>query len=328
MNTLTGSDLAAFVLVHGGFVDGSGWEGVYEILKKDGYDVSIVQNATVNLADDVVATRKVIHAQKKPVVLVGHSYGGVVISEAGNDPLVAGLVYIAASAPRRVPLSLHVFLKKSRCPAISVSEVSAAQSHKWVHHVIALLDAAVGQLDHDQAVHGTILKAASLLRKQIDPEVAKASPDGKGSLRAWQARKVRAHIDSHIVGPVLVADLCVLVRLSEAHFSRAFRRTFGRSPHAFVIRRRVELAAQYMLQTEEPLSDIALRCGFTDQAHLCKHFRKITGHTPGAWRRAHSSEDDGDRHGGTPRFLQEHMQTEWHSAGGTPAPEAAWPQVA
>jgi len=78
------------VLVHGGFVDGSGWEDVYKILKKDGYNVSIVQNATVNLADDVVATRKVIHDQTKPVVLVGHSYGGVVISEAGNDPMVAG----------------------------------------------------------------------------------------------------------------------------------------------------------------------------------------------------------------------------------------------
>src|SRR5208283_3302593 len=99
MNTLAGSALAAIVLVHGGFVDGSGWEDVYKILKKDGYNVSIVQNATITLADDVVATRKVIHDQTKPVVLVGHSYGGVVISEAGNDPKVARLVYIAAFAP-------------------------------------------------------------------------------------------------------------------------------------------------------------------------------------------------------------------------------------
>ena len=91
--------LVSIVLVHGGFVDGSGWEDVYKVLKKDGYDVSIVQNSTVSLADDVVATRKVIHDQKKPVVLVGHSYGGVVISEAGNDPQVSGLVYIAAFAP-------------------------------------------------------------------------------------------------------------------------------------------------------------------------------------------------------------------------------------
>jgi AraC family transcriptional regulator len=121
-----------------------------------------------------------------------------------------------------------------------------AQAHKWVHHVIALLDAAPHQLDHQQTAHGT----------------------------------------SHISGHVLVADLCALVRLSEAHFSRAFRRTIGMPPHAFVIMRRVELAAQYMLQTEAPLSEIALQCGYIDQPHLCKHFRQITGHTPAAWRRS------------------------------------------
>ncbi|HYN00331.1 MAG TPA: alpha/beta hydrolase [Aestuariivirgaceae bacterium] len=89
----------AIVLVHGGFVDGSGWASVYHILKKDGYDVSVVQNPTISLAGDVAATKAVIDAQSKPVILVGHSYGGVVITEAGNDPKVVGLVYIAAFAP-------------------------------------------------------------------------------------------------------------------------------------------------------------------------------------------------------------------------------------
>src|SRR5216683_7437971 len=72
------------VLVHGGFVDGSGWEGVYQALKKDGYTVSIVQNPTISLADDVAATKRAITEQSGPVILVGHSYGGVVITEAGN----------------------------------------------------------------------------------------------------------------------------------------------------------------------------------------------------------------------------------------------------
>lgn len=89
----------AIVLVHGGFVDGSGWASVYHILKKDGYDVSVVQNPTISLAGDVAATKAVIDAQSKPVILVGHSYGGVVITEAGNDSKVVGLVYIAAFAP-------------------------------------------------------------------------------------------------------------------------------------------------------------------------------------------------------------------------------------
>ena len=91
----------SIVLVHGGFVDGSGWEGVYRILKNDGYRVSIVQNPTTTLTDDVAVTKRVIAEQDGPVVLVGHSYGGVVITEAGNDPGVAGLVYITAFAPDR-----------------------------------------------------------------------------------------------------------------------------------------------------------------------------------------------------------------------------------
>src|SRR5882757_6653068 len=89
----------AVVLVHGGFVDGSGWEGVYKILKEHGHDVSVVQNPTTSLADDVAVTKRVIAAQDGPVVLVGHSYSGAVITEAGNDPKVEKLVYIAAFAP-------------------------------------------------------------------------------------------------------------------------------------------------------------------------------------------------------------------------------------
>ena len=87
------------VLVHGGFVDGSGWEGVYRNLKQDGYNVSIVQNPTLSLADDVAVTKRTLASQDGPAILVGHSYGGAVITEAGNDPKVVGLVYITAFAP-------------------------------------------------------------------------------------------------------------------------------------------------------------------------------------------------------------------------------------
>jgi pimeloyl-ACP methyl ester carboxylesterase len=87
------------VLVHGGFVDGAGWQGVYKELRRDGFEVSIVQNPTTSLADDVAATKLILDVQDKPVILVGHSYGGVVISESGNHPKVARLVYIAAFAP-------------------------------------------------------------------------------------------------------------------------------------------------------------------------------------------------------------------------------------
>src|SRR6201989_3649038 len=96
---MSNTAIRSVVLVHGGFVDGSGWEGVYQQLKKEGYDVTIAQNPTTSLADDVAVTRRAIAAAPGKVILVGHSYGGVVVSEAGTDPKVAGVVYIAASAP-------------------------------------------------------------------------------------------------------------------------------------------------------------------------------------------------------------------------------------
>src|SRR5512145_658652 len=99
MPAIPNSDAVSIVLVHGGFVDGSGWEAVYRSLRKEGLTVGVVQNPTISLADDVQATRRVVAAQNGPVILVGHSYGGAVITEAGSDPKVAGLVYVAAFAP-------------------------------------------------------------------------------------------------------------------------------------------------------------------------------------------------------------------------------------
>jgi len=96
---MAGTAPANVVLVHGGFVDGAGWEGVYKILKRNGHNVSVVQNPTTSLEADVAATKLILAAQSRPAVLVGHSHGGAVITEAGNDPKVAGLVYIAAFAP-------------------------------------------------------------------------------------------------------------------------------------------------------------------------------------------------------------------------------------
>jgi pimeloyl-ACP methyl ester carboxylesterase len=93
------SNSKSIVLVHGGFVDGFGWEGVYHLLKKDGFEVIAVQNPTISLADDVAVTKRAIATAKGDVVLVGHSYGGAVVSEAGNDPKVKALVYITAFAP-------------------------------------------------------------------------------------------------------------------------------------------------------------------------------------------------------------------------------------
>jgi pimeloyl-ACP methyl ester carboxylesterase len=144
-----GSAAGTVVLVHGGFVDGSGWQGVYNVLSKDGYNVKVVQHPTLSLEGDVAATKRVIDAQSEPVILVGHSYGGAVITEAGNDPNVAGLVYIAAFAPDKgesvntliadpppdapVPPILppqdgFLFLDRAKFPASFAADVSAEQA--------------------------------------------------------------------------------------------------------------------------------------------------------------------------------------------------------
>ena len=137
------------VLVHGGFVDGSGWQGVYNILKKKGYNVSIVQNPTISLKDDVAVTKRVLETQDGPAILVGHSYGGAVITEAGTHPKVAGLVYITAFAPDKgesvaslikdpppgapVPPILppkegYLFLDKTRFPASFAADVDPKEA--------------------------------------------------------------------------------------------------------------------------------------------------------------------------------------------------------
>jgi AraC-like DNA-binding protein len=153
--------------------------------------------------------------------------------------------------------------------------------------VLTLVEAAIGELDYGaDAALSILAKAVALLREQLDAGAHSAVVDGRARLLAWQARKVRAYIDAHVAEPLRVADLCAIVQRSEAHFSRLFKQTFGEPPHAFLVRRRLKRAEECMLETDASLSDIAQRCGFTDHAHLCKHFRKITGRTPGSWRRA------------------------------------------
>src|ERR1700719_4299106 len=143
--TNTSTVVKNIVLVHGGLVDGSGWKDVYKALKKDGYTVAIVQIPTISLADDVAVTKRAIATLSGPVILVGHSYGGVVITEAGNDPKVAGLVYVTAFAPDKgesaasiiksappgapappilPPQDGYLFLDKAKFPAAFAADVS------------------------------------------------------------------------------------------------------------------------------------------------------------------------------------------------------------
>jgi AraC-like DNA-binding protein len=160
---------------------------------------------------------------------------------------------------------------------------SGEQMRAVFARVVTLLISATRELEHSQeAAKSSIHRAASLLQAQMRYERAERQDQ---ALLAWQMRRVESYIDEHIEQQILVADLSGLIDLSEAHFSRGFRLAYGEPPHAYVVRRRVELAAQLMLAGCEPLSEIALKCGFHDQAHLSKQFRQVTGETPAAWRR-------------------------------------------
>ena len=178
------------VLVHGGFVDGSGWEGVYKALKKDGYTVAIVQNPTISLADDVAVTKRTLAAQNGPVILVGHSYGGAVITEAGNDPKVAGLVYIAAFAPDKgesvstlikdpppgapVPPILppqdgYLFLDKAKFPASFAADVNADAAAFMADSQVPWGVEALGGADQRAGVEDEAKLVPGLHRRQDDP---------------------------------------------------------------------------------------------------------------------------------------------------------------
>ena len=155
--------------------------------------------------------------------------------------------------------------------------------------VRSLLDTVRTALDHDRraAVESVELLAA-LLKGRCDDR--SCPPSASGGLAPWQEHKVQRYIDENLESALLVGDLAALVSLSSSYFRRAFRRSFGAAPHAYIIAMRLDRARSLMLTTTEKLSQIALACGLSDQAHLCRCFRQAMGTTPGAWRRGHANE--------------------------------------
>ena len=182
---------------------------------------------------------------------------------------------------------MQLFKESHVHAAISSPPNGHTELQSLVFSVVDLLNTAKRQLDvNREAARASISRASSLLWVEVNKDFA---PDPRGrsrrALLGWQIRRVRDHVEAHLSRRILVSDLSTLVQRSEAHFARAFKKTFGVSPHAYVLRRRVEKASQLMLVSDDSLSDIALACGMTDQAHLCKAFRQVTGQTPAAWRR-------------------------------------------
>lgn len=222
------SNVKNVVLVHGGFVDGSGWEPVYALLKKQGYNVSIVQNPTTSLADDVAATNRTIAAQNGPVVLVGHSYGGVVITEAGNNPKVAKLVYITAFAPdggesvasliknpppgAAVPPILppqdgFLFLDRSKFAASFAADVkpelASFMADSQVPWGVPALEGAVSQPSWKSKPSWYLVATDD---KMIPPDAQRAMAKRAGS----QTVEVKGSHAAYVSKPEAVADLIAL----------------------------------------------------------------------------------------------------------------------
>jgi AraC family transcriptional regulator len=222
----------------------------------------------------------------------------------GNGSVDAKWGAVEAPRPAGMPLGEARTFESLAPPNLSPADLGAegacsSQMRALVGSVLMLLDVAKQELDGNcNAARATIVRASSLLRAEIDrPALSNHRADGQ-CLHAWQARRVREYIDAHIGDRILISDLSNIVRRSESHFVRAFKRSFGLTPHSYLVKCRIELASRLMRVSADSLSSIAVMCGFTDQAHLCRLFRQCVGQSPAAWRREHcetreiSSNDD------------------------------------
>ena len=153
--------------------------------------------------------------------------------------------------------------------------------------LIYLLECAKHHLDQDrERAKASIARAASLLQVEFDRRNADVDEGpSQGALVTWQVNRVRAYIDTRLETSIQIRDLAAVARRSSRQFSRAFKATFGETPHAFIVGRRLNRATELMLTSDDPLSQVALACGFADQAHLCRMFRQRHGQSPSAWRR-------------------------------------------
>lgn len=152
--------------------------------------------------------------------------------------------------------------------------------------LIHLLECAKRHLDQDrEKAKASIARATSLLQVEFDRRNAAEQGPSQGALVAWQVNRVRAYIDTHLETSIQIRDLAAVARRSTAYFCRAFKSTFGETPHAFIVGQRLHRAAELMLTSDDSLSQVALACGFSDQAHLCKMFRQRHGQSPAVWRR-------------------------------------------
>jgi AraC-like DNA-binding protein len=173
----------------------------------------------------------------------------------------------------------------------SLQSSAPAGAASLVARLAQMLEAARINLDTDYEVTKRLVaEAYSLLELHLTPHAScEVRRHEKGGLARWQIDRVHAFIEEHLTECIRVSDLSTLARSSPSYFSCAFKRTFGVSPHAYVMSRRISMAVELMLNSDAPLSQIAINCGFADQAHFSRQFRRAMGYTPSTWRREQAS---------------------------------------
>jgi AraC family transcriptional regulator len=166
------------------------------------------------------------------------------------------------------------------------SSFAVDQQFRLVANSLAkLLETASRELERDREVaKASLVTASHILQAEIE-RCSGANGSTRGGLAAWQILRVRAYIDRNLHLTIHIRDLSAIARRSPAHFSRKFKLAVGQSPHAYVVRRRLERACHLMMTSTASLSEIALSVGFSDQAHLCRLFRQAFGQSPAYWRR-------------------------------------------
>ena len=159
------------------------------------------------------------------------------------------------------------------------------QFHVVANSVARLVESARRELGRDQeAAKASLVTASHILQAEIE-RCSGANSSARGGLAAWQLLRVRAYVDGNLHRTIHISDLSAVARRSPAHFSRKFKLAVGESPHAYVVKRRLERACHLMMTSATSLSEIALSVGFSDQAHLCRLFRQAFGQSPANWRR-------------------------------------------
>jgi AraC-like DNA-binding protein len=173
-----------------------------------------------------------------------------------------------------------------------ISSLTASRLRGSVCRIMTLLDFAATTLEPSAtSAMSSINQATAILLEeighplQVTHVMASQRAQRGDTLLPWQVRRILAYIDEHLSEPIRVCNLSALVNLTEGYFSRTFRLRFGAPPHTFIVRRRIQRSARLMLEGHLPLSQVALKCGFSDQAHFSKCFRKLMGTAPAAWRR-------------------------------------------